>query len=515
MSLSHNERMVIVKKTLLWSTAILGMLTLTGCGSSQSSSTNNNQEKTEQSGKDTAETNKLLDEAKSAIDNENFHVAKEKLEEIQKIDSNNTQVKAILNQIDNYQQAKDKLSNKKYKEATQFAKKVEDESNGSVQMQDYASNLTDEIKEKQEEKASKEKEAKKAKKEKKKNDKKATSSRSSKNGSAKNLSTQEKETINQKMVSWCKSQAGKGGMAISDGGFITPRGYNEDSAYAVQTVDGPANIDLGNKSAGHDLNVVGYTTFYTPGDAGTSNDRGIGDGVKPDTIVDRYIWCDNGKVYELKAKFDGEESDSVLQGWYALMQDDEALERDDNVTFQASEDKAAIAEYHRLLSEYGSSSSSTKKVTPVSHKSQTVSSDWNSSKDKELNNFMSEWANEMGQSYVPGEIDTHNNYVKMGFQTWCTEDDYQEACSLVVPQMNGSALDYTCGKKAKSGQYQVVACYGPNPETIADEDPDNRHYYVFAIKDGKPIVLNTDDSEEVKPTANQALQQGFEKIANS
>lgn len=127
---------------------------------------------------------------------------------------------------------------------------------------------------------------------------------------------------------------------------------------------------------------------------------------------------------------------------------------------------------------------------------------------------MEDWAQEMGQSYIPGEIDPSHNYVKMGFQTWCPQEEYQEACSLVVPQMDGNELNYTCGKEVQQGQYQVVSCYGPDPATIAEEEADNRHYYVFAIYNGKPIVLNADDSQDVKPTANQSLQQGFEKIVN-
>ena len=494
-----------MRKTLLWSTAVLGMLVLTGCGNSNSSSTDSNHEKTEQSSEEKVDTSKLMDEAKQAIDDKKFYEAKDKLETVQKEENNNKQVTALLNQINHYQQAEDKMSDEKYKEANQLLDQVKDEKQGSSVMKDYANKLSKEANSKLKKQTESSTEKKNQK------DKNETSS---KNVFAKNLTTQEKESINQAMVNWCKSQASKGGMAISESGFITPRGYNENSSYAVKTVDGMANIDLGTQTAGHDLNVVGYTTFYTPGNAGTSNDRGIGEGVSPNTIVDRYIWCDNGKVYELKAKFNGEESDSVLQGWYALVQDDELLEREDDVTFQASEDKAAITKYHSLLEEYGVSSDSNKTSQHTAQSKNSDSVSWNSDQEQDLNDFMTDWADEMGQSYVPGEIDTSHNYVKMGFQTWCKKEDYQEACSLVVPEMNGTPLDYTCGQYVKNGQYQVVSCYGPDPKTIGEEDSENRHYYVFTIQDGKPIVLNADDSQEVKPTANQALQKGFEEIVN-
>ena len=208
-----------MKKTLLWSTAILSMLTLTGCGSSNDNQSEN-KEKTEQSSHEKSNTNQLMDEAKKAIDKKQFHVAKEKLEAIQKENRNDEQVKAMLSQIDNYQKAKDKMSDKKYKEADRLAQKVEEEANGSIQMQDYADELSNEITSKMNPRDKKVKNDKEANRQSDKNDKEdSNSSVMSSTINGKNLSDSDKEAIDKAMVAWCKSQAHKGGMDVLGGTF--------------------------------------------------------------------------------------------------------------------------------------------------------------------------------------------------------------------------------------------------------------------------------------------------------
>lgn len=313
------------------------------------------------------------------------------------------------------------------------------------------------------------------------------------------LSEIQKEKINQEMVRYCNTMASRNQMMLSREGFITPRGV-EGGTYTVNTQDGPAHI-FDHPSG---LNVVGKETFYTPTEdgSGVQNDRGISD-VKPNTEIKRYVWCNNGKVYEWATRTDGTIEDMKLQGWYTLYKDGERLAKED-VTFHETKDKEMQKEYTRIFDEV--KANSTKNSPEEQGK-------WNKNKSVELDSFMQQWSQKMNQKYSPGTINTEKDYIMMAFKSMSNRKNLVEGTECYVPQYKGKDFDYTCGQPQNKDQYQVVACYGPAEIKFEDGNSEKPHYYIFAIRDNKGIVFNCDDENgSIRQTSNQELQEGFAKI---
>lgn len=513
-----------MKKLLLWSTMILGCLTLAGCSDSTSDqSSHQKNEQSESSSKD------YMAEATKNIEHKSFYQAKENLELAKKEEKDDTKINATLHQIDNYQKAEDAMSNKKYEDASQYARQVENEKEGLPEMQDYAVALGKEISDKQ--KSEKKEEPKHQKKTKEVSHKKEKSAKKVENSSlytGDHLSNDDKETINKEMESWCKSQAAKGGMSIMSGTFF-PHGAwsSEETKVTASTPDGKIllfdgqgvpNNTAWNPTSG-DINAVGGALFYVKG---TKSNGGIvgpnyptdNEYAKVGTQVDYYLWADNGKVYELKETVTRDGGEGC--GYYNVNISDSSMNHNDAPTYQISEDKAAIEMYQSLLKKYGGSQESDHNTTS-SHSSNDGK--WNSNKEDELANFMNEWANEMGQSYEEGEISTSPDSFGGAGLGFVHQSDYKQACGYAIPyNQSGQPLNFTCSEHPAAGQYQVVAYYGPRTEDARTTK--EKHYYAFTIKDGEPIVLNGDDQDSkgniiFKPTSNQALQNGFAKIVEN
>lgn len=492
--------MSMMKKTLLWSIAVLSMLALTGCGSSNDKEATNSSEKIEQSSKEKTDTSKLMDEAKAVIKDKKFYVAKEKLEAIKKEDSKDEQAIAMLNQVNHYQQAKDKLNDKKYKEA--------ENSNSS------SSNSSESTKEWY---------------------------------TAKNLSNYDKTEINKKMTDWCESQARKGGMTTLNGvHFMSGGWWTKDTKCYIQTPDGqvlvtdmsllsdgPKEDNMSNQPNAYlpkagNINSLGGAMFFVSGSFGvdTSEEEkykyavgsGIeGDGVaEPGTNVDYYVWADNGKVYELKRKVTG--NGEGRRGYNISITNGGAKDNNKSPEYIVSKDQAAINKYQSLLKEYGGDSNGESHAKAKSA-SQSL---WNSEKASELSSFMSSWASEMDQEYQQADLNSENNTVMTkNTLSLVTSDKYQPARGIAIFEVNGKEQPISVSRDGEGSGIQIVDCYSRLPGE-GDSAP---YVYLFVLNNGKPEVLFCDITKDIdsssgkayanfKPTQNQALQKGFKDIVN-
>lgn len=201
-----------MKKSLLWSTAVLSLLALSGCTQSQSQS-DTSESSFEQSSKK-AETD-WMDKAKDAIDQKKFNEAKTDLNKALKADDSDKQAKAMLSQVEKYLSAQDKLQDKQYSEAKKEADEGARIDNGSAKMVNYFKDLTEQINKKEKEAKTKE------------NSKKTTKTSSqSQLYTAYNLNNSQKNEINQKMWDWCAAKAKKGKMDTIDGTMFVSGGWH-------------------------------------------------------------------------------------------------------------------------------------------------------------------------------------------------------------------------------------------------------------------------------------------------
>lgn len=131
---------------------------------------------------------------------------------------------------------------------------------------------------------------------------------------------------------------------------------------------------------------------------------------------------------------------------------------------------------------------------------------WTDEKDKQLEAFMGKWAKKMGQSYVkydgehPLKISVGGSYPNL------LSDEQVDGVSGRVGWSNDGTGNH---------EYNVVAIY--NHDGNLPPLP-NRITYLFAFKNGQPIVL-CDQSRDGGPrsgeTQNTALKEGFAKIAGA
>ena len=133
-------------------------------------------------------------------------------------------------------------------------------------------------------------------------------------------------------------------------------------------------------------------------------------------------------------------------------------------------------------------------------------SSWNSGKTQQLYSFMDSWASQMRQTYY--EMDFDESVITLGNYS---VDDLVDGTA--TPIVNGR--ETTFNYDGSSG-YEVVAVY----DGATNDGTDT--CYVFAIGPGGPVALvaqgltnGRHGGVSFKPTANQALQNGFANIANS
>ncbi len=164
----------------------------------------------------------------------------------------------------------------------------------------------------------------------------------------------------------------------------------------------------------------------------------------------------------------------------------------------ATQSSSATSSSQATTSQDGSTTSSTSQ----SHSSAL----WNSSKDRQLEEFINSWAPSMHQSYVKysGSGELHTN---VGM-------DYPSGLSKEVTPDGGSIGWAPTGKGPYD--YNVVAIY--NYDHQAGEGPVGRITYFFAFHHGQPVALvdQTNNGDPTcKPTANVDVASNFTRIANS
>lgn len=139
---------------------------------------------------------------------------------------------------------------------------------------------------------------------------------------------------------------------------------------------------------------------------------------------------------------------------------------------------------------------------------------FNADKDQVLQNFMAEWGKGMNQIYqrftpeAPGEMygpSFPNEIIDL----------------LAVDNQAVNAKWSTDGFSSEKGEYAIVAAYNDTADFRAKhpDEPAGDHYYLFAIVNGEPVVLHSQQNQGAEdgrvhfsPTENAALQAGFKQI---
>lgn len=323
-----------MKKSVAVIVLFIAMM-LSGCSS--------NTQSFEQSASKTSKNEKtvtdLEKEVSDYISDGKMYQAIDVLDQAKEQSDDDAKIEATLDQIKDYQEAEDLVEQGNYDKAKNRLESIQKSSEGLAAIKDTASKLEDEVI-KKEESAKKEAQADIEKKNDEATDKQSSRSdaqSSNRTSGVGHIGEEAQAAINNKMIAWCQRQAPKGGMTTSYEGLGTPR-YATDETYYVDTPDGSFTYgDVGEPDF-----VVGGITFYTSaGHQTTHNAYGIKDAAYG-TIIDRYIWCSNGKIYEQKERFTkGNEDVANLD--YSLVT---------NTQFQNSQDSAAISEYQSLIQAY-------------------------------------------------------------------------------------------------------------------------------------------------------------------
>lgn len=151
----------------------------------------------------------------------------------------------------------------------------------------------------------------------------------------------------------------------------------------------------------------------------------------------------------------------------------------------------------------------TKSDTSASSTAKLPKTPWDAKKDAQLEQFMTEWAPTMGQTYQ--KYDGHNDIQSFGFSY---PTDFAKASAdegTMVPISMGWA---PTGKG--NNEYNVVAIYTYDYQ-YKGHGPGMRIDYAFAFKqDGTPVALvNTSrqGNDTWQPTKNQDVANNFASIA--
>lgn len=128
---------------------------------------------------------------------------------------------------------------------------------------------------------------------------------------------------------------------------------------------------------------------------------------------------------------------------------------------------------------------------------------WTSTKDKQLANFINQWAPTMGQSYTKYD---GTNSLKTSTGTVYPDD-------LTKVTVDGAKTSIGWSKTGKSNYtYNVVAIYNYD----GTEPPLPNHItYFFSLRQGKPVVLvdqSRDGTPDLTETDNTAVKSNFVKI---
>ncbi|PRO86769.1 DUF4767 domain-containing protein [Lactiplantibacillus pentosus] len=152
---------------------------------------------------------------------------------------------------------------------------------------------------------------------------------------------------------------------------------------------------------------------------------------------------------------------------------------------------------------FAQETSSTSQSTAATKKNGTL---WNTSKDQQLDTFMTQWSKTMDQDYTKYD-EVHDLDISTGLS-------YPHDLSDVI--FNGHRASIAWAPTGKgTHEYNVVAIYNHN----GTKPPLPNHItYFFAFKDGSPIVL-VDQSRDGTPilgeTENVKLKAGFARIAGN
>ncbi|WP_429970282.1 DUF4767 domain-containing protein [Fructilactobacillus sp. Tb1] len=139
---------------------------------------------------------------------------------------------------------------------------------------------------------------------------------------------------------------------------------------------------------------------------------------------------------------------------------------------------------------------------------------WNSSKDKMLQNFMASWGSDMHQNYDYFNPANQDNY--MGYK-------FPDAFSKGTVRVNGSKVSIGWSDNGSgNNDYNVVAIFSDFDSDRGKGNTVSPHLYLFAIHDGQPVALvtqqnqgNSENAVYFKPTANSNVSTQFANIVNN
>lgn len=150
-------------------------------------------------------------------------------------------------------------------------------------------------------------------------------------------------------------------------------------------------------------------------------------------------------------------------------------------------------------------------ISESATQTENVSLSWTDSKEAELDAFVKQWAIEMNQSYDKATPEQPLNMYGVEFPTQLLE-------LLAVNDQAYDAIWIEPGQLLEEDVYNVVAAYGEVP---SEANAMRMHYYLFAIYNGEPVVLHSQQNQGMPdnrihftPTENVDLQSGFEAIVN-
>jgi hypothetical protein len=134
---------------------------------------------------------------------------------------------------------------------------------------------------------------------------------------------------------------------------------------------------------------------------------------------------------------------------------------------------------------------------------------WNSTKDKQLSDFMQSWGTQMNQSYK--EVTPKNSIDINSFQF--PKDALNNENLTLKDDLSTHYQLKWYNKDLSSDEYQVVAAYNASHTNVGTVS------YLFVIQNNKAMVWQVHPSSDskkatVSPTANTDLSGGFTNIVN-
>lgn len=179
-------------------------------------------------------------------------------------------------------------------------------------------------------------------------------------------------------------------------------------------------------------------------------------------------------------------------------------------TFEILEDSSAPVEEKETVEETSDNDEASE-----SEEEEVGQAQWDANKSAQLAEFMANWGEDMGQTYQSFTPDSPGDMYGVAFPT-------DVIPVLGVNEAQVLAKWSPTGDATQAGDYAIVAAYNDavhffetNPNA-----PSGANFYLFAMLDGQPIVLNSQQNQGMPdglihfaPTENMELQAGFESIA--